>query len=587
MTALTITTPMPPPAWGLLQKESLKAQARACEYFYDRYFDERGYMRCVPRWGGDDGPDDAIENLTGWPILHMMGGPENLLDMSNQAQDGHILQYTEAKTVDVPFCRDGMYYKEFPVMFDWLHNGESMSVFGDLGLCDPGAEAFERRVRQWAGFYMDEDPGARNYDPEHRIIRSLFNGSRGPMLRKAEPIDWAGDPIEEGRFVLAHGERNFEEMLGHFKDYTDVIGDHPSNMLATGLAFNAYALTGEDKYREWILEYVDAWVERTRANGGIIPTNIGLDGTIGGACDGKWYGGCYGWGFTTIAPQSGQIVHRDTTQLGLAGFSHALLLTGDRSYAAPWSEMIDLINENGREENGRMVYPNKFGDDGWYNYTPNPYNIGAMETWYWSMSEEARARCPDDAWLSYLSGENPNYPEEALHADLASVREKVDWVRNDTMTPDTRLSDNTNAVNPATPGALFQQTMGGPAPKRAQAVHCMFRYFDPVERRPGLPQDVAALVDTVGEERSAVTLVNVNPVEPSEVVIQGGAYREHALKLVTVGRGAAGCEAAEGNGGTVEVTGDYLKLRLAPGSGARFEIAMERYANRPTLDFPW
>ena len=99
--------------------------------------------------------------------------------------------------------------------------------------------------------------------------------------------------------------------------------------------------------------------------------------------------------------------------------------------------MIDLINENGREVDGQMQYPNKFGDDGWYNYTQNPYRVGAMETWYWSMSEEARARCPDDVWMSYLSGENPNYPEEALHADLASVREKVEWVRNDTMTPDT------------------------------------------------------------------------------------------------------------------------------------------------------
>ena len=40
-------------------------------------------------------------------------------------------------------------------------------------------------------------------------------------------------------------------------------------------------------------------------NGGIIPTNIGLDGTIGGACGGKWYGGVYGWGFSVIDPATG------------------------------------------------------------------------------------------------------------------------------------------------------------------------------------------------------------------------------------------------------------------------------------------
>ena len=43
---------------------------------------------------------------------------------------------------------------------------------------------------------MNEDPQAPNYDAEHKIIRSLFNGSRGPLLRKATGLDWAGDPIE-------------------------------------------------------------------------------------------------------------------------------------------------------------------------------------------------------------------------------------------------------------------------------------------------------------------------------------------------------------------------------------------------------
>ena len=71
--------------------------------------------------------------------------------------------------------------------------------------------------------------------------------------------------------------------------------------------------------------------------------------------------------------------------------------------------------------------------------------------------------------MRYVARDNPAYPEEALQADLASVRQKVESIRTDPLTPDTRLSDNTNGFNPATPGALFQLTMGGPAPKRAQA----------------------------------------------------------------------------------------------------------------------
>ena len=42
---------------------------------------------------------------------------------------------------------------------------------------------------------------APNYDKDKKLIRSLFTGSRGPMLRKATGLDWAGDRLvlpEEG-----------------------------------------------------------------------------------------------------------------------------------------------------------------------------------------------------------------------------------------------------------------------------------------------------------------------------------------------------------------------------------------------------
>lgn len=42
---------------------------------------------------------------------------------------------------------------------------------------------------------MGNDPEAPNYDKEKKLIRSLFSGSRGPMLRKATGLDWAGDRL--------------------------------------------------------------------------------------------------------------------------------------------------------------------------------------------------------------------------------------------------------------------------------------------------------------------------------------------------------------------------------------------------------
>ena len=101
-------------------------------------------------------------------------------------------------------------------------------------------------------------------------------------------------------------------MVAHFKDYNDVVGDHPSNLLATALALNAYMLDHDSKYRDWILEYVGAWRERMQENGGLIPSNVGLDGQIGSAADGKWYGGVYGWGFTVIVPQTGGLAPEET-----------------------------------------------------------------------------------------------------------------------------------------------------------------------------------------------------------------------------------------------------------------------------------
>ena len=74
-TRVEIATPTVPPYWALLERELLHAQAEAIEEFFDHYFDDRGYLLCVPRWGGDDRTDDAIENLLNWTMLAALGAP--------------------------------------------------------------------------------------------------------------------------------------------------------------------------------------------------------------------------------------------------------------------------------------------------------------------------------------------------------------------------------------------------------------------------------------------------------------------------------------------------------------------------------
>jgi hypothetical protein len=545
--------------------------------YYERFYDDRGYLLCVERWGGDDGPDDAIENLQDWPILHALGAPDEVLHTYKKAWEGHLRQYTLAKTTEVPMARDGMYYKEFPVQFDWLHNGEGLTVFNLQGLSDPYDARFQQRVRRFAGFYLNEDPGAPNYDPRHKIIRSMFNGSRGPLLRKATGLDWAGDPIEvANRFSLGHGERSYEEMIAHFKDYNDIVGDHPQNLLATCLGMNAYMLAHEAKYKRWVLEYVDAWRDRMIANGYIIPTNVGLDGKVGSAAGGKWYGGVYGWGFTVIVPQTGKPIDRNLHHLGFQGFMNAYLLTGDDGYLEPWRQQIDVINAQKKTVDGKPTYPHMYGDKGWYAYTSEPYRYNALELYWLSMDPRDRKRVKDADWVRYLQGSNPAYPEQSFRQDLATIRNRMERLREDPTTPDTRLADDPKKYSPAMVESLIELMLGGlPPGKKGVLLHSRLRYFDPERRRAGIPEDVAALVEQMTADQIVLNLVNVSQLTPHTVVVQGGAYGEHQIQSVEL------------DGQPISIGASHFTVRLAPGAGDRLVIKTKRYANQPTLAFPW
>src|SRR3954468_18457228 len=278
--AITISTPMAAPEWAKLERQLLAGQGPGCREYAAKYYDERGYLQCFVRWGANDGPDDAFENFANWPELHALGASDEIMEIFLKTWNGMIRQYSEAKTTDVPAGRAGMYVKEFSAQSDWMHHGEGLQLFNRMSLSVPTLPAYRERARRFAGFYMGEDPDAPNYDPDRKLIRSMLNGSRGPLLRKATPLDWVGDPFDATGFVALHGEHTYQQFLEHYKEYTDVAGDHFLNLVATTLPTDAYLVTGEAKYRRWIVDYMDAWLARMRSNGGIIPSFVDLDGRV-------------------------------------------------------------------------------------------------------------------------------------------------------------------------------------------------------------------------------------------------------------------------------------------------------------------
>ena len=583
---ITVSTPMPAPKWAQMERQLLAENVPAAREFFNKYFDDRGYLLCFVRWGANDGPDDAFENFNHWPELHALGASDDILQMYMKGNDGMIRQYTEAKTTKlVPAGMDGMYYKEFSALSDWQHHGEGLQLFNRMALSVPADPKYLERVRRFSGFYMGEDPGAPNYDATHNIIRSMMNGSKGPLLRKATAIEWVGEPFDLTGFDALHGERNFEEFVAHYQEYHDVVGDHALNLVATTLPANAYFATGDQKYKKWVITYVDGWMERMKRNNGIIPTFVDLDGTIGGP-SGKWWGSAYGWGFSPVNPVTNKRENRNRMERPIIGFNNALLLTGDQKYVDAWRNMIDAVNANARTIDGKTQYPSMYGLDlsanpratkpDWYGWRDRPWNVGAFEVWYFSQKPDDLARVPGHPWLEYLQGRNPSYPETAMAEDLATIRKRVEGIRRDQSKPDKRLADNMLDLNPVTTTALIQLTQGGMEPdRRGNLVNSRLRYFDPARKRAGLPEDVAALVSEMSDTKTVVTLVNLNASTPRTVVVQGGAYAEHLIQSV------------EGNGQPVAVGKPHVTVTLNPGAGARLTLTMKRYASDPTVTFPF
>jgi hypothetical protein len=572
---IAIDTPMPAPAWAVLERRILAASVPACREFYRKYYDERGYLQCVLRWGANDGPDDAFENFNRWPELHALGADDDILQLYLTGWEGMLRQYSEAKTTDVPAGRDGMYVKEFSAQSDWMHHGEGLQLFNRLALSAPSLPAYRERARRFAGLYMGDDPEAPNYDPARKLIRSMLNGSRGPMLRKATPLDWVGDPFDATGFVALHGERTYAQFLQHYREYTDVVGDHFLNLVATTLPTDAYLVTGDETFRRWIVEYMDAWLERMRQNGGIIPSFVDLDGRVGGPSH-RWWGNAYGWGFSPVNPVTGKREDRNRIPRALVGFSNALLVTGDQKYVDAWRSMINAVNAHAHTINGRKEYPTMCGAHGWYGWQPEPWSVGTLEVWYWSMRPDDRARVGGQAWVAFLDGRNATYPEIALQQDLNTIGRRLEAMRADRTVPAKRLADNMLDYNPAATDALVRLMWGALVPGREGGLlNARLRYFDPVRRRAGVPEDVAALVSALDDRRTVVTLVNVSTTAPRTVIVQAGGYAEHQFESVAW------------NGQTQRLDARDVTVQLAPGAGATLTIAMRRYANAPTVAFPW
>ena len=634
MQTITATVPITlPPSWAVQQRQLMTAMEESVYPFLDRYTRLDGEFIYDDCWGG--GEDDFYEPYFNWPLLYLMGGGDHLVELSHRGWEAVTRQLT----------RRGQAHKEYALAQDQFHQSESDVSFFHLCLADPDDGQLHLRARRFAGFFLNEDPEVRNYDPEHRILLAPRIGSGGPYYPPDSARETASHRASETYglpFYDLPGIVSYEDTadpdnarrMGQAVHDRWKQGDVVSNLSVTSLMTNAFLLTGEEKYREWVLAYTDAWIERARENDGLLPDSVGHCGKVGEYLDGKWYGGLYGWTY----PHGWYNIQ----MVALVAASNAYLLSRDDAYLELPRRQMDRILELGEKRDIRQCHmslrqhwigqftamgdrhetflvPYRYGDAGWFDWQP-PSPIFPTALWNLSMADEDWERIErvrraeaydwnevvpfhnkedgghDQPWLRYLAGKNPGHPERILQAAHQQVGHRLALIREELEAGARHSEHRWQETNPVTSEGLIQLILGGPQPiYNGGLLHARLRYFDCQRRRPGLPEDVAALVEKLEARRTVVRLLNLNLNEGRELVVQAGSFGEHgfgrvhysALSSEFPGRAvdyAAPPVISEMRSAAAD--GKHLRVQLPPGTEISLDLATERFVNEPSYAGP-
>lgn len=618
-----------PPEWAIMQRKLIQSLEAAGDFYWERFTYPGGSTI-------SEGPyDDLYEMFYNWPDFYMIGADKRFFERA-------LAGYNGITRTNTPYPPDpGDYhhrlYKEFPTHDDFFHISEGMTLFYNLFLGDPTIPENISRARRFAGFYLNEDPEAQNFDPQYSLVRSIFTGSKGPLASS------------DASYNLRYGHASLYPILEHLEPewhenptrkieiqqlYDSIVTrtDVPVNLGITGLMTHAYLSTGEAKYKHWVLNYVDVWMERIAQNGGILPDNIGKTGKIGEYRNGQWWGGLYGWygRYGVLMMYASMSVASEC----------AYLLSGDKKYLNLLRSQLDQMLERAiTTDEGQMLVPYRRNAAGWHSFRPmmirdlahlwhasmdsvdwkriekvqkkhkyRPFADEGMwgkntldhldtasyergESFDWNkeliQGDRTMGKSEYARWM-YYAGKNDDWPLEALKADYQEMVNRLEFMRNDPRKIIDIKGDDTYPNNPIIIKALQQTTMGTPQTIYfGGLLRATIRYFDLKEKRPGLPGDVAALVEGIEAKKVSLHLLNLNPTEEKRLLIQAGAFGEHRFTEIEHGRAIVSQNNDNIGAQTkMEVNGKYVTIILPPSRSIHLELGIDRFVNEPSYAFP-
>ena len=230
----------------------------------------------------------------------------------------------------------------------------------------------------------------------------------------------------------------------------------------------------------------------------------------------------------------------------------------------------------------------------------------------WNEVDSQRDRRSGDseyARFQYYDGKNPDWPLKTQSAELRFGVAMIEAMRQDDRDVETIIRENhwppqhpeyperhdygCEAANPLVMKGLTQVTTGAPQNLYNGGLQRgSVRYFDVDRARPGLPPDVAALVNKLGPTVTGLQLANVSTTAKRRLIVQAGVFGEHQFTEVRVLNRTGTesilnpqswlAESKTDSESIVQVGGRHFTVELPPSTSVRLEAGVKRFANRPS-----
>ena len=404
---------------------------------------------------------------------------------------------------------------------------------------------------------MAEDPHIPNYDPRapgHPLLLQRIAAGRC-CERRRRSTGRATRSMWPAASTTVHGETSYQEMLDHFRDYTDVVGDNPMNLGATTLGLHGLRADRRDE-----VPRLGARVRRrvgradrgerrpashqrrartarsTAATAGTAASTAGGSRCSRSPCADRW---------PTATRRS---------SAPCTGSATRSLLTGERRYVDLWRRMLDLVNANAKEEDGEVVYPHMYGrldrldrlqqggtiDDlpaegpeGWYEFRPEQVRAGRRRAVLLDARPFARSTsCPRRrAGCGTWTARTSRIPKTACRPTSktlrtqgrADARRRSHAGHDDVGRPERHQPGDDGRAGPADAG----WPPGRPERLPAALPAALLR-SRPAPGRAARSRS-ARWWSASTEDEVTVQLVNLDPVTERTVIVQGGAYAEHQI----------------------------------------------------------